>query len=608
MPDPAPPAAPPAPPARFDLHVIFETLRGGKAIDSWLNDWLTASYESPAAFREALYAYVSARRRGMKSRLGKAYDLYHDCVVANLGGRRTALVVCESGALEEISFETLHDRCTALSAAWKKAGVEPGGSVCLVLPVGADQAVALLTALRMGLVVSMVPPLGPTYVGHRIEALEPDRIVTTERLRNALRLPAQGVLPLAGTTTAGAPPSCSYQPGEAVLRLLSPFSELGADPIEVPASALHASIVRDGLLVLGLDNADVLAAPAFDPVQFQPHLLLSVLVSGAGFAELSVKDLARDPRLVERARVTVLGIGRDMRELIIERGADMLKASVRAWFRSLTEVLDVYRWDELRRLFEVTKLIGFNVVANAATGGVELFSPRAAAPWLRVYPVPARSFKLSEVGTGVLLALDDAGIYTPVTDDEPEEGHAQVLLARRETGPQGSGLPAGGRQASGAQEGGFIFAGTIDLGFTGTFDLGPDAHAYPRDEVSRVVAAHPGVRHATVVLVPGRWMNDARVVLIVFVDDARGPDGRIALPVGVPELEKRILREMGERFVPERVEIFPLRPRFDEDGELDHAWCRSQYLSGMLTKRARLETFILLSRIGYILAGGAPRE
>ena len=91
------------------------------------------------------------------------------------------------------------------------------------------------------------------------------------------------------------------------------------------------------------------------------------------------------------------------------------------------------------------------------------------------------------------------------------------------------------------------------------------------------------------------------------MDDARGPDGRIALPVGVDELKKRIVREMGAPFAPERVEIFPLRPRF-KDGEIDHVWCRSQYLSGMLTKKACRETFILLSRIGYILAGGAPRE
>ena len=606
MSDPAAPAAP-APPPRFNVEVVFETLRAAKANDAWLTEWLTASYAAPDAFCEALYAYVAGRRRNMKSRLGKAYDLYHDCLVANLGPRKTALVVRGTNALEEIAFESLHDRATALSAAWKREGVEPGASVCLVLPFGAELVVALLAALRMGMVVSIVPPLAPTFVKHRTATLAPDRIVTTERLRSVMGLPSEGALPLAGQTTAGAPPSYSYQPDEPVLRLLSPFCEPDADPIEVTAAALHASIVRDGLLVYGLDGADVLSAPGFDFLQFQPHLLLSAFVSGAGFAELSVDDIAKDPKLLERAHVTVLGIDKELRELVIERGADMLRASVRAWFRSLTEVLEVYRWDELRRIFEVTKLVGFNVVANAATGGVELFSPRMPAPWLRVYPVPARTFELTEVSTGVLPALDDAGIYTVVVDEEPLVGLPSVLLARRETGSQGSGLPAGGRPVGAAEAGGYIFAGTIDLGFEGTYDLGPHAHVYPKREVAEVVGQHPAVRHATVVLVPGRWINDARVVLIAFVEDTRGPDGRIALPVGAHELNERVAREMGERFLPERVEIFPLRPRFKE-GALDEGWCRGQYLSGWLTKKARAEPFILLSRIGYILAGGVPHE
>ena len=126
----------------------------------------------------------------------------------------------------------------------------------------------------------------------------------------------------------------------------------------------------------------------------------------------------------------------------------------------------------------------------------------AASPWLRVYPAPATVFKLSEVAASVLTALDDTGVYTVLDGEDPEEGHPQVLLTRRSTGPQGSGLAAGGRQVSGVQTGGYLFAGTLDLGFTGTYNLGPNAHRYPRDEVSRVVEEHPAVRHATVCSCP----------------------------------------------------------------------------------------------------------
>ncbi len=307
MPDPP---APPKPPARFDLHVVFETLRGAKATDAWVHEWVSQSYDAPAAFNEALYAYATGRRRGMKSRLGRGYELYNDCVLAHLGAGKTAFIACEGGVLEEVSYDTLNDRCTALSGTWKRAGVEPGASVCVVLPIGVEHAVALLTALRMGLTVSTLPPLGPTYVANRLDALACDWVVTNERLRNALRLPAERVLPVIPTQRSGAPGVHVYAPDDVALRLLSPFGEPEAppdepppppEPVETSASALHLSLVRDGMIVLGLDPADVVAMPGLDPAQFQPLMLLAVLAAGGCWAELGVADLARDPR-ARRAR------------------------------------------------------------------------------------------------------------------------------------------------------------------------------------------------------------------------------------------------------------------------------------------------------------------
>ena len=43
-------------------------------------------------------------------------------------------------------------------------------------------------------------------------------------------------------------------------------------------------------------------------------------------------------------------------------------------------------------------------------------------------------------------------------------------------------------------------------------------------------------------------------------------------------------------------------------GSLRQPLTKSQYLSGALHAKARSEMFILLSRIGYILAGGSPGE
>ena len=581
MPD-TPAVSPPGAPAPLDLHVVAATLRSGSATDAWVRSWLPATCAAPERFVEALYGHVMAHRRGMKSRLGRAYDLYHDCVVANLEVRTPALFARprDGAPYEEISYGTLHDRCTLLAAAWKRLGVERGQSVCVALPVGVEYAVSILTGLRMGLVITTLEPHGPTFVRSRLEVLSPDWTATNERLRGTLRLPPAHLLPVVGVSDTGAPPMSSHTPDDVVFSLFSPFGE-GDAPVEVTAGALHASLLRDGLVVLGLETSDVLAAPAFDPMQAAPHLLLVALAAGACYAEISPADLESDPRLAARARLSVLGVGRDLRERMLARGADWLGATGRVWFKNLTDVLEVDRWEALARLLSSKKLPGLNLFVNAATGGIELFSPRAAAPsCLRAWPVPGRSFQLSEVAAGAVPALNDTGVYTVMDGKAPAElPLPRFLLAR-----QGDG---------------YFFAGALDVG--------QDAQTYPRAEVARVAAQLPAVRHATVVLGPGRWMNDARTVLIVFTDDARGPDGLLALPVTIPEIRARVAREMGARFVPERIIIYPLRPRL-VNGAVDDGWCRSQYLSGTLDAKARSEMFILLSRLGYILAGGASGE
>jgi hypothetical protein len=558
----------------IDLRVACETLRAGKATDGWLGQWLPSTHEAPDQFEHALYAYASSRREGPKSHPGQAYDFYHDCVVAHTGHDRRALAVRQSPEeLTELSFEALDRRCSALAAAWKTAGVEPGQSIGIVLPVGIDYAIGLLTALRMRLVISPLPPLGPAFVRNRLELLAPDHIVTSERYGKMLGRFAGSVLPVTAAREAIGKPSQSYAPDDVVLRIFSPFAEACAEPLAVVASVLHRSILRDALLVFCLDGSDTLAAPDFEPMQFQPNLLLAALCAGASFAQFSSEHVEGNPKTLEDLRVTVLGVRRKLREILLRRGVDWFKSAGRGWFRSLTDALDVERWDELGRAVLGQKAHGFNVVANAATGGVQLFSPRApSALGLRVFPVPGQQWQLSEVGAGALPALNEAGVYMPIREGKPDESFPGFLVARHGEG--------------------FFFAGAMELG--------RNAEMYPADEAAAAVRSHPLVEHAVAFVAPGRWMNDGKVVLLVFVDDVRGPDGRFAPPVTVPELNALITREIGERFLPDRTEVFPLRPRFT-DGEIDRTWCRSQYLSGALTAKARSELFVLLSRLGTIL-------
>ncbi|WP_437594397.1 AMP-binding protein [Sorangium sp. So ce1000] len=569
-------------PERLDLRAIVESLRAGKGDGAFLRGFLPATYEAPARLRRALYAHASRRPGGLKSRPDEGYDVYHDCVVVHLGKRRRAFVSVGAAGDEELSYENLHLRAGALAATWKGAGVSPGQAIAVVLPLSVEYVVALLAALRLGAVVSALPPLGATFVRDRLDRLAPDHVVIAERHRHLAGQREASLLPTAASSRwDGAQPSHWYAPDEPAARLLPVFGDPSAEPVELTAAALHEALLRDGLLVLGLDATDTLAAPGFDPVQFQPHLVLATLAAGAAYAEVAPEDVAADPRVLERAGVTVLGVARGLRDVALRRGAAAVPRSTRAWFHSLTEVVEPDLWDAFARALWARKVPGFCVAGAAAAAGVHLFTPPSPPSIVpRVWPAPGRAWLLAELAAGTLPALNAAGMYTPLRDEEPDlAGLPRLVLVREHDG--------------------FVFAGAIDVG--------RDTQSYPTAEVARVVERHPAVRHAAVVVSPGKSTNDAKITAIAFVEDERGSDGRIRLPVGARVIAALIEREMGKPFAPDRIEIFPLRPRL-AGGVVDEAWCRAQYLSGALHEKARSELFVLLSRLGYILAGAKAAE
>ena len=148
----------------------------------------------------------------------------------------------------------------------------------------------------------------------------------------------------------------------------------------------------------------------------------------------------------------------------------------------------------------------------------------------------------------------------------------------------------------------------------------PDSHPYPCAEIEDVVTQLDDVRHAAAFAIPGQWVNDARIVLLLFVESPslstqghksgkanarRTSAARKPSPAATIELhhvKTIITREMGAKFLPDRIEVIPLRPRFLKDGTIDRAWCRSQYLTGTLRRKARDEMFRLIGRLGYMFA------
>ena len=571
--------AAPSEPPDLDLPRAAQLMRTGRATPDFMERWLQASWDEPARFRRALYdAASSGRKEPIKSRPELGLDLYTDCISIHLGRARTALVVMQDGRPVDISYEMLHARSSALASLWSKAGVEVGDSLAVVLPVGLEYAVALLTGLRLGLIVTPIAPLGASYVRARLALVEPDHIAAAERSLHMLPAGSGPCLPLAargGDATWAT--SHAYAADAIALRLLSPF---GPQPeglsAELSALTLHEALLRDSLFVFGLEPAERIAAPGFDPLQFQPLALLSALIAGATWVECSPADIAAQPQLLTQCGVHVLGVDARTRELIRELGADACRG-VRAWFRSVNDAFDYEKWRSFAELLAASKIAGGSVLYNAASGGAHLFSPGVLADHAgRIWPAPGRTFLIAQPGAGLMPALDATGVYTPLREEEADPSLVRMVIAK------------------------------LNWGWTvgGSIDLGPAGWSLPLDEIAACAQLHPRVGAASVAVLPGRWPNAAHVVLLLFVPDSAGLNATRGLLAS--EVKQLLARELGERHLPERVEIFALHPRHDGDA-LRADWCAGQYASGMLGRKARTPLFLTLSQLQWIFATHRPR-
>ncbi len=561
--------APPPTLLPVDVVAAAEALRDGVASDAWLGSWLPASCATPEAFGEATLGLLGERRgAAFKSRPAEGCDLYHDLVAAHLGKRRRALVGREGGAWTSFTYGALHARSNALGAVWAGAGVKAGESIALVLEPGIEFAVAWLTALRMGLVPSFVPPFGPGFVQTTLARVGADRVATSG-WRGVSAAAAKGALPASAGSRSEEPfGSFLYAAGEPAARLITPFGPKAPIAVDVPAEVLLVGAARDAAFVYGLGPHDLLAASGLDWLQHGPALLSAALAAGAAYAELPESDLEREPAIVGRLGVSVLGLGRRARDALAARGGP--PEGVRAWFRSLSETIDAEAWDAFFHALPEARRLNFAVVCNAASGGACLFSPPSrGAPSLRVWPAPGLGFRLEAPAAEGLEALDGVGTFCVLRGAETDTSFARAILGRVGDG--------------------YVYAGSLDPG--------PNAQRHPAADVEAAARRVPGVRHAASFEAPGRRLNEAKTVLLVFVED----EGPVAAP-DPARVAAAVVAELGERFAPDRVEVFALRPRLRE-GEVDRAWCRGQYLSGTLSRKARSRPFVLLGRLGYLFAG-----
>lgn len=558
-------------------------------------EWLAQAHEDPAAFWTAAAPCLVASAPGAsRSAVFDWYDLFHEFAERHAEGTRRAFVDYSAGTgMRAESYVGLVQKAKALGAEWRRRGVEPGCTVCVVLAPSSMYLASLLAAWHCGAIVSVVPPNGPSFVQRALQALrgDPESGEIAEEAVVYCIVGADGQnwvqnqsgvvsLPWTGDSTrASGAAAYRYRAGEVAGRFFSPLTADWDNPVAVGAEQLYLGALRDGLLLLRLSPEDTVAAPGFCDVQFKPCLLFATLAAGAHWLELSEEELGRGEMLFD-GTVGVLGISGPVRALLLGRGK-LGSRTLGRWFRNIAEDDDIRAWIAAEQKLALAGVRGMNYFANTAAAGSLFFSPWTLAPAAAgVWRSPGLACELCEPnGTG-MPSLSDAGVLSPL---------AKFTASR--------GLQ---RELSVAALGRSIVCQTLDADVWVT-NLGShwEGKVLPEQQMERLLLDRfpRFARAAVVVPLPARHLSShARVVLAVFAYPRQHDR------LDAAQVRRYLVAELGEKWVPQRVDVYELNPRLldakKSPSEIDRASCAAQYLDGTLWSKARCgEVFTSLARL-----------
>lgn len=538
---------------------------------SWLNDSYGAGQEFWQSFKDSADEIFSVKTT---SSLFKKYNLYNDLFVRNLNSPNPAFIFYEANAgFENLSYKELHERALARASLWKSQGVDEKQTVCVIRDIGAELIVELAAALQIGCRMAFLPPRGMSYLQKRLALLEPDHISLEKKNISLL----SGVFRQKILTQTDKEHNInnekenyfSYASGYSVFAAFDPCTEKLPIFKDIKSDAVYLGALRDGLIALGLGPGRIYAAPGFHLLETCPGLFLSGLLCGATYLHLTPADIKENPQIVIGMQIDVFGVSRTVRDILSEKQVNA-DGRWQTWFRNPAESADMDKWHHFSRKLNLLQSYSFNMRWNASAGGCNLFSVRRkGTPHTGVWPAWGTGWQLSDLsGTGEE-SLYDFGILSILPPGAPLEDEKKVT---------GDVIAAQGDE--------WLFLGVKYPNREGRF--------YPADEISNILKKMIKGIYFSIVEVPRRGNpGNSFITLLAFY----GCENNFAQDRMADDIHKVIATEIGDEFQPDRIDFLPLYPRFFEDGEMDHEWCRTGYLTGELQKKARDEVCINITRM-----------
>ena len=515
--------------------------------------WLESSWQQARLFLKALHAYWELRQvTQSKSVPGLRYDFFHDLIVRHNDQTIPAYLWFDQDSWRSWTYAELAKVVNGLAASWESMGVQPGDKLTILHQEGPFLLTAFLAGLRLGLVVSLLPPQGNAFVQRRLKNLEPKWLAIDHLYRHQLGLAWQSkVLPNNISSLPPERPSHDYLATDVVVQCIDPISPFPELIYSVNADTLYLGAIRDSVLALGIKPGQKCAAPGWYSLESQPSMLMAVLMSGATWVHIDLADIENDSaRLLEQS-IDILGISRSLRD-VLRRHPPVGEKNWLYWFRHPAESADFVIWQDFVQLLQLENCYSGNLLFNTARGGALLFSVRCRGRTHNiVLPAAGISWQLSVINSSDIPCLG---------------GFGQFALGKvKEDAVVWTGTP-------------YILIPYQNVWhYLGHYPRFRSGRTYPRLEVLDLLKNK--VRYMAMVnAFLGTGELDQIEVLLVFSKDA-----------DASALHQYIADELGDEFLPDRIECLQLMPKLNEGGGVDQKWCQSHYLTGELYRRQRCE-------------------
>ncbi len=538
------------------------------------DQWLTESYIQPTKFWQDFFNYYASQFSTFaKSYPFEHYDFYHDIVLRNCHSERIALRWYQEGlGWQKLSFLDLHLQVTEEAQKWANRGLKAKDTVCIILPFGIKYVISLLTALKMGLIFSYLPPLGDQFLQKRLKILAPVCIIS-EYIYTRLLGDFEKLLfeKQEEKQVEYNEISYNYLTGEPVASLFSPLSKNPLTPLSLSCDAAYLYAARDGILTYFLRPGDAMMAPAFCTWQCQPALILSTLLTGSTYIHVdleTIKNIDKLPSLFQEISFRSFGLSGEFRDILLSCKNKII-IDAQYIFRNCAEPFYWERWTQFVKQYEWQKIPIQNIIIHAAFGGTILNS-HLTKEFLNqeAYPAPGLKWSLDDVNLSGQSAIDFGVLNVQKEEDKTPIG---TILLRHDDKK-------------------WMYLGTLDPRNSGRF--------YPWAEVLDTVSTLDFIKQVSYISITTG--NRALHILLVFLGDCPTEDFEKIKKDWTSFIQHTIMAHLGEEFLPSSIQFYPLYAPTKEK-IIDHLWCQTQYLRGYLHRKCQHPIYTILTKLRGLL-------